>query len=183
MSAILPKEMTIIFKGTKMRTTINRGHIFTTDVVTDEATEYIEMRLDFGDKKYYTELTKDEVKQMKDSQPTYTITKTEEQDSVAGTWSTKYNVTSEDSLQPMDAWFTEDFTVANGAWFSAYFSVVGMPIIYDVERYGLMMHVEANNFLEREVKDEEFDRSNELSPVDLKTYEDQVQELFDILLE
>lgn len=183
MSAILPKEMTIVFKGTKMKTTINRGHIFATDVVTDETNEYMEMRLDFGDKKYYCELTKEEVKELKDSQPNYTITKTEEQDSVAGTWCTKYGVTSADSLQPMDAWFTDDFTVLKGGWFSAYATLTGMPIIYDVERYGLMMHVEANNFIEREVKEEEFERSSELSPVDFKTYEEQVQELFDILLE
>lgn len=183
MSAILPKEMTIIFKGTKMKTTISRGHIFETDVITDEEGEFIEMRLDFGDKKFYTELTKDEVKALKGSQPNYTISKTEEQDSVAGMWCTKYNVSSADSLQPMDAWFTEDLAVQKGGWFSAYKDVVGMPVIYDVERYGLMMHVEANNFIQREVKENEFDRPSELSAIDFKQYEEEVQELFDILLE
>ena len=184
MSAILPKEMTIVFKGTKMKTTINRGHIFTTDVITDENGEFIEMRLDFGDKKYYCELTADEVKSVKDDQPTYTISATTEEDSVAGMWSKKYKVTSEnDSLPTGDAWFTEDFTVLKGAWFSAYHSVAGMPVVYDIERYGLMMHAEANNFIQREVKDSEFDRPKELGPVDFITYEAEVQELFDILLE
>lgn len=183
MSAILPKEMTIVFKGTQMKTTIQRGHIFTTDVITDEADQSMEMRLDFGDKKYFCILTKEEIAALKNSAPKYTITKTEEQDSIAGTWCTKYKVTSPDSLPPGDAWFTEDLTVENGAWFSAYFSVTGMPIIYDVERYGLMMHVVANGFVQREVKDSEFERSAELTQVDFKTYESEVQELFDILLE
>lgn len=183
MSAILPKEMTIVFKGTKMKTTIARGKIFTTEVITDEASEFIEMRLDFGDKKYYCELTKDEVAQLKKSAPKYIIKETEEQDSINGVWAKKYTVSSEDSLQPGDAWFTEDLTVQSGGWFSAYSSVIGMPIIYDVERYGLMMHVESNNFIKREVKDTEFDRDPSLSPVDFKTYESEVQELFDILLE
>jgi hypothetical protein len=183
MSAILPKEMTIVFKGTKMKTTIARGKIFTTEVITDEASDFIEMRLDFGDKKYYCELTPDEVKGLKESNPIYNITKTTEQDSINGVWATKYTVTSEDSLQPSDAWFTEDLRVQSGAWFSAYHSVVGMPIIYDVERYGLMMHLESNNFIQREVKETEFDRDPDLKAVDFKTYESEVQELFDILLE
>lgn len=183
MSAILPKEMTIVFKGTKMKTTISRGHIFETNVITDEANESIEMRLDFGDKKYYCELTKDEIAELKNTQPNYTIKKTSEQDSLFGMWCTKYTVDADGENQPDDAWFTDDLSVEKGAWFSAYHSVSGMPVIYDVERYGLMMHVTANNFIQREVKDNEFDRPAELTKVDFATYESEVQELFDILLE
>ncbi|MBD3637280.1 MAG: hypothetical protein HUJ25_08015 [Crocinitomicaceae bacterium] len=183
MSAILPKEMTIVFKGTQMKTTISRGHIFETDVVTNEANESIEMRLDFGDKKYFCPLTKAEIKELRNTQPVYTINKTDEQDSIAGLWCTKYNVSSKDSIQPDAAWFTEDLSVQNGAWFSAYNSVTGMPVVYDVERYGLMMHVSATNFIKRKVKDNEFDRPSELTKVDFSTYETEVQELFDILLD
>lgn len=183
MSAILPKEMTITFKGTKMMTTISRGKIFETKVITDETDKSIEMRLDFGDKKYYCQLTDDEIKKLQESQPKYTINKSSEQDSIKGVWANKYEVSSADSIQPGDAWFTEDLAVQKGAWFSAYKDVVGMPVIYDVERYGLLMHVESNNFIQREVKDDEFERDKDLMPVDFETYEREVQELFDILLE
>lgn len=183
MSAILPKEMTITFKDTKMKTSIKRGRIFSTDVITDEADNSIEMRLDFGDKKYFCVLTEEEVKSLIDTQPNYTITATEEADSIFGMWCKKYTVSCEDSLQPADAWFTEDLAVQNGGWFSAYMDLVGMPVIYDVERYGMMMHVAAVSFKEREVKEDEFIRDPELTEVDFNTYETEVQELFDILLD
>ncbi|MEX1001881.1 MAG: hypothetical protein WDZ35_07190 [Crocinitomicaceae bacterium] len=183
MAAILPKEMTIIFKGTKMKTIISRGKIFQTEVITDEKDNSIEMRLDFGDKKYFCELTKEEIEQLKNTQPDYTVTKTNESDSLFGVLAYKYEVSGTDSIQPGDAWFTEDLEVQKGAWFSAYKDVQGMPIIYDVERYGLLMRVEANSFIEREVKDKEFDRDPDLRKVDFKTYESEIQELFDILLE
>jgi hypothetical protein len=183
MSAILPKEMTITFKGTKMKTSIKRGRIFATDVISDEADNSIEMRLDFGDKKYFCVLTDDEIKGLKESQPNYVITATEEADSVYGMWAKKYTVSCEDSLKPDDAWFTEDLAVQNGAWFSAYKDLVGMPVIYDVERYGMMMHVAAVSFSKREVKDDEFTRDPELEEIDFETYEKEVQELFDILLD
>ncbi|MFT4602115.1 MAG: hypothetical protein ACI857_002301 [Arenicella sp.] len=183
MSAILPKEMIIVFKGTKMMTTISRGRIFETKVITDEKDNSIEMRLDFGDKKYYCVLTAEEVKQLQDTQPVYDLKKTEEKDSINGVWAVKYDISSTDSIQPADAWFTEDLEVQKGAWFSAYKDLVGMPIIYDVERYGLLMHIEGNNFTKREVPDEEFERDPALEPVDFHTYESEVQELFDILLD
>lgn len=183
MSAILPKEMTIVFNGTKMKTSISRGNIFQTDVITDEADNSIEMRLDFGDKKYYCVLTDEEIQKLKASQPSYEIKKTNESDSLYGVFAYKYEVSGSDSIQPGDAWFTEDLEVQRGAWFSAYKDVKGMPVIYDVERYGLFMHVEANNFTEREVKEKEFERDPALTKVDFATYESEVQELFDILLD
>lgn len=183
MSAILPKEMTIVFQGTKMMTTISRGRIFETKVITDEADNSIEMRLDFGDKKYFCVLSKAEIDELLNTQPSYDIKKTEEQDSIKGVFCSKYTVSSTDSIQPGDAWFTEDFTVQKGAWFSAYKDLVGMPIIYDVERYGLLMHVESNAFSQREVLEDEFVRDPSLIEVDFKTYETEVQELFDILLD
>lgn len=183
MSAILPKEMNIVFKGTKMKTTIARGKIFSTEVITDEADNSIEMRLDFGSQKFYCELTKAEVDGLIASAPDYTIKKTEEADSINGVWAIKSTVSSTDSLQPGDAWFTEDFEIQKGAWFSAYKDVKGMPIVYDVERYGLFMHCAATSFTQREVKDEEFTRDPDLEKIDFEEYEKQVQELFDILLD
>ena len=183
MSAILPKEMNIVFKGTKMKTTIARGKIFSTEVITDESDKSMEMRLDFGSQKFYCELTKEEVNDLIASAPNYTIKKTEETDSINGVWAYKNIVSSTDSLQPGDAWFTEDLLIEKGAWFSAYKDVKGMPIIYDVERYGLFMHCNATNFAKREVKEDEFTRDPDLEKITFEEYEKQVQELFDILLD
>src|SRR5688572_13243945 len=48
MKMILPKEATLIFKGSKMITIVKTGKIFRTDIFADEATKELEMRLDFG---------------------------------------------------------------------------------------------------------------------------------------
>jgi hypothetical protein len=143
----------------------------------------MEMRLDFGDKKYYCELTKEELDILVNSSQKYNIKKAEEKDSLNGVFCQKYLVSSEDSIQPGNAWFTEDLTIQNGAWFSAYKDLVGMPIIYDVQRYGILMHVESNNFSQREILEDEFARDPNLEKVDFETYETEVQELFNILLD
>lgn len=58
-----------------------------------------------------------------------------------------------------------------------------MPLIYDIERYDVLMRLSAVKFSEREVQDKEFDRNPELKEVSFQEYEAIAQELFDILME
>ena len=70
MLAMLPDEMSLIFKGTKMMTTIKKGKMFTTQIITDEADKSIEMRLILGKEKLiYTILTPEDIKKLQASQP------------------------------------------------------------------------------------------------------------------
>lgn len=183
MQAILPETMTITFKGTKIKTTIARGTIFTTEIISDEKDKSVEMRLDFGDKLYYTVLNESEVKEMIASQPKYSINATGEADSVVGMYSSAYTVSAEDTIKRENAWFTNDLATSDAYWFTSYAGTEGFPVIYDVERYGVMMHLEAVKLTKREVKETEFDRAPELTEVSFQEYEAEVQELFDILME
>lgn len=183
LAAALPKEMNIVFKDTKMKTTIARGSFFEMIIISDEADESVSMYLDFDQIQIYCELTAEEVVVLKNSQPVYTITKTEKQDSVAGLWCTQYEVASADSAQPGDAWFTEALAVQKGAWFSSFGSVIGFPMEYDVERYGIMMHATAVSFVEKEINETAFEVADIYTKVDFETYEEEVQALFDLLLD
>ncbi len=184
MQAILPETMTLTFDGTKIKTTIARGQIFTTEIISDEANRSVEMRMDFGDKLYYSVLTESEIDQMIASQPSYQINATTKKDSISGMYASEYAVDcSEDTITRMNAWFTEDLAPASAYWFTSYSSVKGFPLIYDAQRYGVMMHLEAINLIQREVEDKEFERDPSLVQVSFEEYESQVQELFDILME
>lgn len=184
MQAILPSNMTVSFKGTKMKTTISRGEIFTTEVITDEADNSVEMRLDFGDKLFYTILDENEIQEMIHSQPKYEIKSTTQSDSVSGMFATAYTVSSKsDTISRSDAWFTEDLAPQKAGWFTSYAEIAGFPVIYDVERYGVLMHLEAITLTKREIKENEFDRDPALEEISFEEYEAEVQELFDILME
>ena len=182
MEAILPKSATLTFKGTKMMTHIVRGTIFETYVISDEADHSVEMRLDFGDKFYYTQLTKEDIEDLKTSQPDYKLTATSKEDSVQGMWAKEYTVESGDTINHTNSWFTEDLKPQEGYFYSSYRTIKGVPVIYDVERYGIIMHLEAVKFTKREVLESEFERDPALMKIDFKEYESEVQELFDILM-
>jgi hypothetical protein len=170
MQAILPEIMTITFKGTKMKTTIARGEIFTTEIISDESDHSVEMRLDFGASLLYASLNEDE--------------SLGETDSLAGMFSTSYEVNGvNDTITRSNAWFTEDLIMTDAYWFTPYAGTKGTPIIYDAERYGVMMHIEAVKITKREVLDTEFDRDAKLVEVTFEDYEKEVQALFDVLME
>jgi len=182
--AILPEKATLIFNGTQIKTNISRGKIFTTDVISNEADRTVEMRLDFGDKFFYTILTESDIKKLTDSQPKYNIKSTSKQDSVQGMWSNEYTVNCDkDTVVHSNAWFTEDLVPQSAYFYSSYKDIKGIPLIYDVERYGVIMHLEAVKFTKREVLDTEFERDPTLVKVDFTDYEAEVQELFDILMD
>lgn len=180
--AVIPTEMTIVFKGTKMKTTITKGRFFETNIISDESNDYLAMYSDMDGKQLYCELTTDELKAFKKSLPNYKYKKTEEQDSIAGVWSRKYEMSSSDSLAPMDAWFAEGFTVQDGAWFTSYDGVVGFPMVYDIERYGIFTHAEAVSFTEKEIADSVFTIEGNYQKVDFETYESESKEIFDLLV-
>mgnify|MGYP006883396710 CR=1 FL=1 len=179
---IMPEEMTLTFKGTKIRSQIARGKIFQTEVVSNESDQSIEMRLDFGDKMFYCILDKDDVATLKESQPKYMLNATGTEDSVAGCWGKEYTIKREGDIKLDNAWFTEDLVPQEAYFYSSYAGIVGVPLVFDIERYGIIMHLEATGFTRREVKDEEFTRSSELSEISFDQYEKEVQELFDILM-
>ncbi len=183
MQAILPEKMTITFKGTKMKTNIARGKIFTTEIISDEADKSVEMRLDFGDKLFYSVLNKDEVDDLIASQPVYKLATMNQTDSIAGMLASAYKVDAPDTINHTPAWFTSDLAPQNAYWFTSYAGTKGFPLVYDAERYGVMMHIEAVGLTEREVEDSEFERDSELTKTSFSQYEAEVQELFDILME
>lgn len=184
MKAILPETMTIIFNDTRMKSTIARGEIFATDIISDETDESVEMRLDFGDKLFYTVLNENDVKKMIASQPKYDIKDLKETDSLVGLAAQAYEVNNpNDTIERMKSWFTADLAPQKAYWFTSYNQVVGMPLEFDIERYGVMMHLTVTDFEEREIMESEFEREEELKELPFEAFEAEVQELFNILME
>jgi hypothetical protein len=184
MLAILPENMTITFKGTKMKASFESGSFFTTEIISDEANKSVEMRLNFGDIQIYSVLDENEIQEMISSQPRYTITDLGKQDSVSGMYSSSYSVTSKTDVKRREtAWFTEDLSLENPYWFTSYAAIKGLPVVYDAERYGVMMHLVATKLTKREVLPAEFERDPVLKKVSFEEYEAEVQELFDTLME
>lgn len=184
MQMMLPKKMTVVFKGSKMIATIKKGKMFTTQIVSDENAKSLEMRLDFGSDVLKTFLTPEDVKDLIASQPHYTFSDVASGDSLVGCSTKNYIVDCKsDTLDPFESVFTTDFTTQNAAWFTSYSEIPGMPLNYLIDRYGVIMQVNAVSFTPREVKDKEFEPTEDYEEVPYKKYDKKVQDLFDVMMD
>lgn len=184
MDMMLPKKMTVIFKGSKMMTVIKKGKIFSTEIIADEVAKTIEMRLDFGSDVLNTHLTPQDIDEMIASQPVYTFSKPESGDSLVGCTTQHYEVDCKtDTLDPFKSVFTTDLSTQNSGWFTSYKDIKGMPLIYLIDRYGVVMHVSATKLTPREVLDTEFDPTETFEEVSYTKYDHKVQELFDVMMD
>lgn len=184
MEMMLPKKMSVIFKEDKMMITIKKGKIFSTKIISNETTRDLEMRLDFGSDVYNTHLDEKDLANLMESLPQYDVEGPALQDTIFGCNINKYQVNSGiDSIGNIENWFSEDFSTTNAAWFTSYKDLKGMPLKYLIDRYGIIMFVEAVGVKEREVKPEEFDPKETYEEISYKKYDRKLKELYDIMME
>jgi hypothetical protein len=184
MEIMLPKTMTTVFKGDKMKTTIVKGNFFTTNIISNETTKELEMRFKMGTDIFNSHLTKEDIAHFINSQPKYNISAPKEGDSLVNCVCLDYEVDCpNDSIDLFSSVFTSDFSIKNGSWFSAYHEIEGMPLESLIDTYDLFMKVKATNFIARDVEDSEFEPQYEYIEVSYKTYDQKVQDLFDVMLD
>jgi hypothetical protein len=158
--------------------------MFTTQIISDEASQKLEMRLDFGSDVINTFLTPEDVDLFLKTQPKYAVSKPKKADSLVGCSSVKYTIDCfNDTLPPFDCYFTEDFTIQDAAWFTALKGAKGMPLVYLIDRFGIIMKVEATKFTPKEIKDKDFEPTENYKTVSFKKYDKKLNDLFKIMTE
>ncbi len=185
MNTLLPKKMTVIFKGEKMIITIAKGKMFSTEILSNEETKELEMRYFFGSDKLKCKLNDEDIKNLIASQPVYNFSESVPGDSMVGcsTYHVKQTLDADSlGIGEFTSVFTRDFSIQNAGWFNSYSSIEGMPLVYLIDRYGIVMKVEAVNFIQREVMDEEFDLLEEYEEISYPKYDKKVRELFELIM-
>ena len=185
MDVMLPKNMTVKFKGDRMIASIEKGKIFRTDILSNNKTKEFQMRLDFGSQKIEADLSADDLDSLLASQPDYQAVLNDQMDTVAGLPAKFYTVMSEDeAIGEFKCAFSTNLSIQNTEWFNSYSGTKGLPLIYIIERYGIVMHLRAVKFRSREIADEEFETGKKkLKSVSYREYEKTVTELFQLIIE
>lgn len=184
MDVMLPKKMVVKFKGDKMIVSIEKGSIFQTDIISEELSKKLAMRLDFGSEKIIATLNDEDLGTLTNTQPKYTSIKSDRIDTVAGITANFYEITAvNEKVGTFEAAFSNNLSINNTEWFTSYAGTFGIPLIYILERYGIIMQLRAVKFRSIEIEDSEFDTSNKFKTVSYTKYEKKINELFQLILE
>ncbi|MFK8046332.1 MAG: hypothetical protein AB8B72_12625 [Crocinitomicaceae bacterium] len=184
MDVMLPKKMTAVFKGDKMIASIEKSKVFRTDIVSEGSIQEIKMRLDFGSENIEAVLTPEDLSTLQNNQPSYEVSSLVKTDTIAGLEANFYTATSKnESVGEFACAFSNNLSLKSSEWFSSYTGTEGIPLMYVMERYGIIMHLRAKSFRSREVKDSEFNAAQNFKNVSYKKYEKKVNELFELIIE
>ncbi len=184
MDVVLPKKMIVKFKDDKMIASIENTKFFRTDILSESKTKALKMRLDFGSEKIEANLDKNDLVTLVGSQPSYTVSNETTEDTVVGLLATYYTVDSKnETIGEFKCAFSNNLSVKETDWFSAYKGTSGIPLIYIIERYGVVMHLRATHFRSREIDDKEFETKKAFKEVSYNEYEASVAELFQLIIE
>ncbi len=184
MDVMLPKKMTVKFKGDKMIASIEKGKIFRTDIVSSASSKKISTRLDFGSEKIEANLSEEDLKTLISNQPTYNVKATGKVDTIAGLEATYFTTTSSnEKIGEFKCAFSNNISIEDTEWFTSYMGAKGVPLIYIIERYGIVMHLRATKFKSREVEDKEFNAEEGFKTISYTKYENKVNELFQLIIE
>jgi len=184
MDVMLPKKMTAVFKGDKMIASIEKPKVFRTDILSEGSTKEIKMRLDFGSENIEAVLSPEDLATLQSNQPSYDVSALVKTDTIAGLEANFYTATSKnESVGEFACAFSNNLSLVNSEWFSSYKGTQGIPLMYVMERYGIIMHLRAKNFKLREVKDSEFNAGDVFKSVSYTKYEKKVNELFELIIE
>ncbi len=175
MEVMLPKKMTVKFKGDRMIASIEKGKIFRTDILSQGKSKKLMMRLDFGSEKIVTDLKTDDLNELVSSQPDYNAIPTGETDTLVGLEVQYYTVDSHnETVGKFECAFSTNLSVEETDWFNSYKGTKGIPLEYIIERYGVIMKLKADKFTSREIADDEFETEIKFKPVSYKKYEKKV---------
>ena len=184
MDVMLPKKMTVIFRGDQMIASIEKAKIFRTDILSEATTKDFKMRLDFGSENIEAKLTPEDLTTLQSTQPVFNVGEPIKTDTIAGLEATFYSVTStNEDVGRFDCAFSNNLSIGSTEWFTSYKGAQGIPLMYVMERYGVVMHLRATNFESREVLDAEFKTKETYKNVSYDSYEKTVNELFELIIE
>lgn len=179
MGMMMPKEMTLTFKDGKTMSTIEKGKMFTTKIISDENQRLLEFRLDFGSDVISTHLTPENLDAFIESQIKYTVEGPLESDSLLGVSTQKYNIKPQvDSLGTFESLFSMDFSTKNAAWFTSYGQIKGMPLDYYIDRYGIIMHLKARDIQIIEIDDKAFEPQESYEDISYEKFDAKIRDLY-----
>ena len=158
MMDLYPTEMTFHFKGSKLHSEIKSSYdIMTTNLIVDCENKVFTQLLKNMSKRYSTRLNEEETRAWYMRYPQLTYTLTDETMCIAGYICNKAIAHfANDSLPAIDIYYTKGLGLSCSNWWNPFDQIDGFLMGYDMEQYGMRMHLRAKSVSFEAVDDECF---------------------------
>lgn len=149
--SILPKEMEMNFKDGKISSTIQKANLRFSQYV-DCNNRTFSTYFEYGSDQFHAVFSVDEVNELVNSQDTYRIEWSKEEDTIAGYDVKKaVAISKTDPNDKIELWYTNQISLPNANWYNPFKEVKGTLLAYAIDRYGIRMVFRAKLVEEKEV--------------------------------
>lgn len=176
--SILPKEMTVNFKDGLMESRIEKANLQNILLV-DCNQKQVSAYFSYGDEAYKVALQSADIKSMLNDQKAYSITFTDEKDTMAGFHVQKAIATAvKDPSDKIELWYTDEIQMQHSNWYNPFHQVPGFLLAYAIDRYGIRMEFRAKRFEETAVSKEELTAQKQGKVIRYAEYNTALGDLF-----
>jgi hypothetical protein len=172
----LPSKAFLRFKNNNMVNDMSgmMGLISIT-YISNQTTKKVAQTLTLINKKYVSDISTDEMKQMNDSYLTG-ITQGKNTEVIAGL-KCKEAIVKLVNGEEVHVFYTNEIGIKNPNWSNPYSKIDGVMMDFTMERYGLAMHLKAKSVLAQKVDDAAFDIPDDHKKISFAELEKILQEL------
>jgi len=151
MKAMLPKEVTVYFKGDSTSSQ-NKNPMANTNFIMNPKTEFQRLLLDIPmmNKKYSVRFTPDDLETMKESFPELTFTAGTEIKTIASYTGKKYTVTDK-AGKTSEAFFTKEIDIPSNSFTQYFDKSYGFPLEFVTYQQGMTLKAAVKEIKEEKV--------------------------------
>ena len=137
-AAMFPKEVTVYFKGDSAVTVV-KAPFFNSNTIVNAKTEYQRLLLDMPmrNKKFSVIFTPDDIEQMKEHGPEFSMATTTENKVLNGYKAIKSTITEKKSGKTADGWFTNDIEIPQNSLTIFFNKSAGFPLEFSSFQSGM----------------------------------------------
>lgn len=181
---VLPKEMSLVYKGDLYKTVVSVRGMFQTTLITDNKNHKLTAIYKNGTQEWYSEMTKEEVDQFLAEFPDVTYIESQQVDTLFGVECSYKTAIFSDISKEVKVAYTNDIPISDPNWCNPYRDIDGMLINYEIRYYGVHMDFDAKAInQDTTLSADEFKIPSGYQQVPYKQIKDKLLEMFNLLNE
>lgn len=181
LDGVLPKEMTMIFKGNKYVNTISAVGMFDSKVIADGDAKTVTLTFHFGPKKMYTVMDAEVADSLLNAQfGIPDLIEVEGMEEVAG-FDCKRTFAVFDDFEDgpdFEVKYTNDIAIEDPNWCNQFKELDAVLLEYELKQYGMRLKLRASEFIEGPVDDKVFEVGDDYELVSVEMMVHQFEEVF-----
>ena len=143
--------------------------------ISDETNKKVAQSLTLINKKYVSDISKEEMKKLNNSYLT-SVEAGKNTTTIAG-FKCKEAIVKLQNGETINVYYTNDIGIFDPNWSNPYYQISGVLMDFQMERYGLAMHLKAKTVLAQKIDDSAFDISDDHKKIPFPELEKILMEL------